>query len=262
MRSVEASTSNATHLAAPKTTAPEIISRREMLRRIGRSVAVATVLPPLLEAVIPTGEKCVSTADMPSPAPQETKNLHTTTPVQNLEPSLLMDTMKQSLIYTAAQIAVFPLVGKVTKLPLGKSISPETRDRLRKNPLGTLIRGFEAPIMEEAVYRQIPSLIVDLTTNNAKGDFWQVGVPMAAIFAARHNLKLETMQFNIEKIPLPQFVGGLFYWYLMRERGFAHASLAHITHNTIINILGISFSRLEKATKESTGTEEKSDQNN
>jgi predicted RNA binding protein YcfA (HicA-like mRNA interferase family) len=33
-------------------------------------------------------------------------------------------------------------------------------------------------------------------------------------------------------------MGGLFYWYLMRERGFSHAALAHSTHNATVLAIG------------------------
>lgn len=32
-------------------------------------------------------------------------------------------------------------------------------------------------------------------------------------------------------VPLSQFMGGLFCWYLMREKGFSHAVLAHSINN-------------------------------
>ncbi len=86
------------------------------------------------------------------------------------------------------------------------------------------------PFFEEASFRLFPSLVI-----GKKGKRWEVGVPISVIFALAHNLQKDKVsggiKFNKEFIPLPQFLAGIYYWYLVRERGFSHAVLAHATNN-------------------------------
>ena len=66
----------------------------------------------------------------------------------------------------------------------------------------------------------------------------EIGIPLSALFAYAHNIKRDkeghVLGFDTEFIPLPQFIDGVFYWYLMRERGFSHAWLAHAQKSTMI----------------------------
>ena len=86
------------------------------------------------------------------------------------------------------------------------------------------------PLFEEASFRLFPSLVI-----GKKGKRWEVGVPISVIFALAHNLQKDKVsggiKFNKEFVPLPQFLAGIYYWYLIRERGFSHAFLAHAFNN-------------------------------
>ena len=71
--------------------------------------------------------------------------------------------------------------------------------------------------------RKLPSDAVD-----QKGKLGQqkaIGTVMAGVFAAGHAGK--------DAVPVPQFVGGLNYWRLMRGRGYNHAVTAHVTQNAL-----------------------------
>lgn len=101
------------------------------------------------------------------------------------------------------------------------------------------------PFVEEILTRLIPSALIDANTTNNDKYQWGVGIPTAVLFALMHNVsdvggqketKLKFTSLN-EFIPVPQFISGIFYWYMMREKGFNHAVLAHATQNaTIISI--------------------------
>lgn len=90
------------------------------------------------------------------------------------------------------------------------------------------------PLVEEFAWRALPSSMIDKNDNRIN---WNVGIPISAIFALSHNLKLKKELPGIEilgdSIPVTQFMGGLFYWYLMREKGYSHAVMAHSMSNTI-----------------------------
>jgi hypothetical protein len=83
------------------------------------------------------------------------------------------------------------------------------------------------PVKEEMASRLLPATVF--------GKSWSVGLLSALVFASAHGL---------EQIPITQFIGGVFYWYLMRERGLDHAILAHVSNNNmaaIANFLALKF---------------------
>ena len=110
----------------------------------------------------------------------------------------------------------------------------ELLERLRDKPLETFLVGaIIDPIGEEALLRLLPSTVLD--NMGGKGIDWNVGIPTSAIFALGHNLRydeFERLRFA-KSVPLSQFMAGLFFWYLMRERGFSHSLLAHSLGNSV-----------------------------
>ncbi|HEV7424713.1 MAG TPA: hypothetical protein VGO21_06045, partial [Candidatus Paceibacterota bacterium] len=69
-----------------------------------------------------------------------------------------------------------------------------------------------------------------------------------------HNIELKkSLELKIHKsVPLSQFMGGLLYWYLMRERGYSHAVLAHSINNSVPFSIGALLFKIyppEKAEK-------------
>ena len=151
--------------------------------------------------------------------------------------SSLAKTAIEASLFTTAQIISTPLI-KALKLPVGRASSAETEKMLREKPFTSLllIAGVAPPI-EEALFRLLPSYLIAGKNN---GQRWDVGVPASAIFALVHSLKFEDGQLLEKKIPLYQFTGGLFFWYLMRERGYTHTTLGHST----VNAIAISIGRL------------------
>lgn len=107
--------------------------------------------------------------------------------------------------------------------------------KIREAPVETYIAsGVFIPLVEELQFRLAPSLIV---RDSSSGTI--VGVSSAALFAYNH---VDEKYFGITQVlPISQFMGGLFYWYLIRERGFDHSVLAHATNN-VVAITGVLLS--------------------
>lgn len=107
--------------------------------------------------------------------------------------------------------------------------------KIREAPIETYIAsGVFIPLVEELQFRLAPSLIV---RDSASGTI--VGVSSAVLFAYNH---VDEKYFGITQVlPISQFMGGLFYWYLIRERGFDHSVLAHATNN-VVAITGVLLS--------------------
>ena len=115
----------------------------------------------------------------------------------------------------------------------------EIIEYLRDKPISGLLEvGVLGPIIEEALLRALPSGFID---KNDKRTRWEIGIPTSLLFALFHNLKRENsgeLQF-VKSVPIGQFMEGLFYWYLMREKGFSHATMAHSINNAIPMSIGI-----------------------
>jgi membrane protease YdiL (CAAX protease family) len=146
------------------------------------------------------------------------------------DPSYSETTIEQGLMILAKL-----LVSKVfeqLKIAHGnKSLkSEELIQFLQEKPLEGLIElGFIGPAMEETIFRLLPSVLI-----GKQGQRCDVGIPTSALFALIHNIEgdqLNTLKLA-KSIPIAQFLGGLFYWYLMREKGFSHAVLGHTINNS------------------------------
>lgn len=161
---------------------------------------------------------------------------------QKLEPkdnSFKKTAIEQILMMIAESVvnAVFKELG----MRVGnQSLSAEKLvEYLRDKPIIGLIKlGVLGPAIEEALFRALPDGFID---KNDRRRRWDIGIPTSILFALSHNLKREDsgeLRF-VESVPISQFMGGLFYWYLMRERGYSHAIFAHSMHNAIPLSIGI-----------------------
>lgn len=77
-----------------------------------------------------------------------------------------------------------------------------------------------APVIEELVFRSPAYFLRKVST----GWYWGIGALISALFAMAHGMAI---------IPLPQFISGLFFWYLVRKRGLKHSIIAHASNNAI-----------------------------
>jgi len=121
-----------------------------------------------------------------------------------------------------------------------KSLTDERLvEMLRDKPIeGLLEGGILGPVLEEAIFRALPSSLIN---NMSRRSRWGIGISSTVLFALAHNREPDesgNIQFA-KSIPISQFMGGLFYWYLMRERGYTQAVLAHSANNTVALSIGI-----------------------
>lgn len=160
----------------------------------------------------------------------------------------------KSLKYTVAE-SILVLIGTTAislaaeniGLPIGDTQSnmigsSDTLEEFVKNrPLeaGVQMIG-TSPLKEEAVFRLVPSSMLDLASAS-KGVRWGIGGLSSALFAAIHNQYFEKKtnqpRFRTDVIPLQQLFGGAYFWKLMRERGYLHALAAHAVSNSAFFLL-------------------------
>lgn len=158
---------------------------------------------------------------------------------EDKENSFSETAIEQSLMMGAKYIA--NAIFEKLKIEHGnQSLSDEKIiEYLRDKPIsGLLEAGVLGPIIEEALFRALPASFID---KNDKRNRWEIGIPTSLLFALAHNFKKEEsgeLQFA-KSVPTSQFMGGLFYWYLMREKGYSHATMAHSMNNAIPVSIGI-----------------------
>lgn len=104
----------------------------------------------------------------------------------------------------------------------GNASSEEIEKIILETPLNAFFRiVVVAPIIEEMMFRAFPRAVF--------GDNWVNGIASSLIFAGLHMENSEGI--DVRKIPAPQLVAGIFFWYLMRERGISHSVISHMAHN-------------------------------
>lgn len=154
---------------------------------------------------------------------------------QEENPSFLQ-TAAESTLLLAGEVAGTP-VAEALGIPIRlKTEDPEKsrREFMKLNLKPTLILASVIfPIGEEIIFRGIPSFVAG---NSKQNPGWQIGIPFAAGFAAIHNVtsdpKTDESGFTTSRIPLPQFISGLYFWKITGERGITHAIGAHGLMNT------------------------------
>lgn len=169
------------------------------------------------------------------------------------ESSYAETAIEQSLMMGASAIA--GAIFEKLKIKTGnKSLSEEEIIKyFRDDAINSLFYvGILGPAVEEALFRALPSR--GLIDKNDKRQRWDIGIPTSLLFALAHNFREEEsgeLQF-VKSVPVSQFMGGLFWWYLMRVKGYSHAAIAHSMNNTIAVSIGILLFKAypeEKATK-------------
>ena len=211
------------------------------LEQIGVKTAEAqqnkeTEKNPQAENQEPIPQKTPATEPRPE-IPDKTQKLEAEQ--ENKENSFTETAVEQSLMMGAKYIA--NAIFEKLKIEHGnQSLSDEKMiEYLKDKPINGLLKaGVLGPIIEEALFRALPAGFID---KNDKRSRWEIGIPTSLLFALAHNFKEEEsgeLQFA-KSIPISQFMGGLFYWYLMREKGYSHATMAHSMNNAIPMSIGI-----------------------
>ena len=89
------------------------------------------------------------------------------------------------------------------------------------------------PLTEELVFRG-PAALLNLF-EVPTGFYWICGIVASLSFAAAHGL---------EMLPVTQFIGGLYYWWLTRERGLPYAIYGHMLNNALSVGAGLALASL------------------
>lgn len=102
-------------------------------------------------------------------------------------------------------------------------------DFIKNNPLlffaGTVVA---APLIEEFSRYSTSEIFA-----RGGGRRWDMGMATSAVFALGHSFDITDLS-NVRfkpSIPLPQISGGMFAWYLLRDKGFSHAAFGHALNN-------------------------------
>lgn len=137
------------------------------------------------------------------------------------------------------------VIGQATGLKVGNAGAKQIMERAKKAPFKTATNAVVvAPAIEELVFRAIPSTTADFLNPSDRGDKrWALGTLASIAFAAAHNISADEPH-----LPLPQFVGGLGFWYAQRRGGYNHATVTHAANNALPVALLIAFAQFEKRT--------------
>jgi membrane protease YdiL (CAAX protease family) len=142
------------------------------------------------------------------------------------------------------------MIGRHGQTKEGLDIGVDTKAKIAMDAVAALFASTIAlplNIGEEAIFRKAVLEIFrgDISQNSIG---WNIGIPSAVLFALVHNIEFDFQKikeegllegardmffnlFSLDEIPLPQFIGGLVYWYVFREKGIVHSTLAHSVTN-------------------------------
>lgn len=184
-----------------------VLPRRDFIKFMG---GLALTLG-LAQAGIPEAQ-----AASPSNTSQAQEDSAPMTPIkETYEETQIGQTIAESTLVT---------IGKILILASNQSLRRKEPRIYINGPVDAIEATTILPLLEEAVFRALPSYLIDQAGGKMGELYWQIGVPTSSAFAAIHGLK---------PIPLTHFLGGVYNWYVMRKRGYGHAVTAHATNNAI-----------------------------
>jgi len=162
-------------------------------------------------------------------------------------------TAAQATVLMLAEHIALPVLESVTKRfgvdLVNRKNDAEAFKLVDEYPvLGTLLTTGVGPLIEELIFREglpkgLEKLLKPLRPKDEDDLNWKLGIPLAVLFALIHNVDSDqkeekvTLKIQTDTIPLGQFLGGVFLWYLRRKKGFDHALLGHAVHNTTYLLL-------------------------
>lgn len=123
------------------------------------------------------------------------------------------------------------LIRLFPKGALGNAAASLSRSEVRFDSVTYAKIALFGPAFEEVIFRLLPFLFI--------GNSWYVGIPTAAVFAVGHNLAAGNFLDDIKdlkRIPVPQFLAGILFWYLIKEKGFSHAVVGHMSYNSSLYV--------------------------
>lgn len=206
-------------------------SRRELLS-ISAKIGFALAAPPLSAGTV--GNENINPLIVLDPRHEDSApSVRDASSQENLKSkSEYVNTVVETALMEVSSVIASKILDGVD-LPHGNQSITDTqaKDLLSKFDLKLItLDTVLLPIIEETVFRLYPSALL----GKGGGNHWDVGIPTSALFALIHNFNQKDkirLQFQ-NSIPISEFIGGLFYWYLVRERGFPHSVFAHTLGNS------------------------------
>ena len=142
------------------------------------------------------------------------------------------ETAIQQILVTASQFALSAaLYSRAVEVGNQGMLNTMVINFIKDYPLiflaGTVVA---APLVEEFSRYSASKLFA-----RGGGRRWDMGIATSTVFALSHSFELADLpHIGIRpSIPLPQFSGGMFAWYLLREKGYTHAAFGHALNNAI-----------------------------
>lgn len=215
-----------------------LISRRQFLKGAAvvssvflleqlMGMSIRQVDAQTIEASKPNVEQSVFSKEMHDQAQvQQTQQIS-----KEDEKPLIFDTVKEATVFTAGTTLVGSVVEAIG-IPVLRT-SKSTKKEITEKPLKYILEGvvITSPI-EEGLFRLLPTWLMRDSTRN---DRWEIGILTSILFAYLHNFQKNEQEdeyrFIKDKVPLQQFIYGMYFWGTMRKKGFSHAVAAHATVN-------------------------------
>lgn len=215
-------------------------SRREFLKRAGfLSTGVSLGLTSFPAAARETARTFQSKEERAQLRPEHNYN------APDLSGSVALPLNKEADLVSLMKSAGVMFLGKMSyllvmeglKRETGEDLDPEGAVRqLKRNPArATAIYALAVPLVEEALFRGMPSLLLDLL--GADRAEVGTGIVSSLAFAALHGLRSKDDQngkteYKLKYFPPEQFVLGMFYWHVCRTMGLGYSILSHVAINS------------------------------
>ncbi|HIF33627.1 MAG TPA: CPBP family intramembrane metalloprotease [Planctomycetes bacterium] len=147
-------------------------------------------------------------------------------------------TAVEALVVWATNIGVGEIADRLKVSHGGHAADgPLYDEQLEEAPYATYARdNFLIPIIEEAIFRLLPSAFFSEEKSPNVKLHWKTGLASTAIFSAIHNFSKpehNKIRIHLDSLPLEQMVLGAYCWYAQRRGGFIHAAGAHVLYNNL-----------------------------
>ncbi len=159
---------------------------------------------------------------------------------------------ESGLLFIGKALSV-AVLGKLS----GKEVGNANGKSFKERNLSTILASDVVnPAIEEFMFRILPAYCVDTyeiehNQSERMDDIvqktrWKMGIATSVLFALAHNITRDEKGRLViaSHIPLPQFLGGVYNWYVMRTRGMDHAVIAHMTNNVAVDSISLSLNAL------------------
>jgi hypothetical protein len=147
-------------------------------------------------------------------------------------------TAVEAIVVWASNVAIGEIADRLKVSHGGHAgDGPLYDEQLEEAPYRTYARdNFLIPIIEEAIFRLLPSAFFSEETPPNVKLHWKVGLASTAVFSAIHNFSKpehDKIRIHLDSLPLEQMVLGAYCWYAQRRGGFMHAAGAHVLYNNL-----------------------------